>query len=440
MIKKITLLAISLGFAGSMFAQTLENSANYPSQPTLRPGYNRSVFNSKFGQNNNRTSEEYWLSYAASVDSIYGNIAELNSNYLSWDSLLLGEFGSPAVYEPIWINNIGDILDINADAFQQTTGINWNSWNNYTVDSMALVYAYERNNPNTSIVDTLVVQLYHNATATNMPTYYFQGATMLTNFGFDTVYFRAIRYLYQTNSINAPGVVVTYKIPLTAADTAATFFREKVWSTNAFAVPGGRIVGSSITFKPGYTYALGDTVANNNAFYFGSYEEQGAGTFHIYNYCPNSASPQCDWNVSSLVTTQGRYNTYPANSWNGLFIPSWAYTNATYSYEHHLVSYKVSTLNVGVQEEVAANATLGQNIPNPATGETTIRYNLAAAGDVQLDIFDVTGKLVMSFDQGNQSTGSYQINFSTENLEAGVYFYSLNVNGSKITRRMVVAD
>jgi hypothetical protein len=438
MINKTTLFLLACGIAGSISAQTLQNS-NGPLYPSHRPGYKPEVFTKKFEQNNNRTTETYWLNYGFAVDSVYGGIADLNSNYLGWDSLILGEFGSPVSYEPIWINNIGNVLDVNADAFQSTSGINWNSWNSYTVDSMALVYAYERNHPNPNIVDTLVVNLFYNTNNTNMPTFFFSGATMLTNFGFDTVYFKAINYNYQTNSINASGVS-TYKIPLTAADTAATFFREKVWSTNQFAVPGGKIVGSSITFKPGFTYQLNDTVTNLNAFYFASYEEQGAGTFLIYNYCPNSSSPQCDWNVSSLVTTQGRYNLYPPNSWNGRFIPTYAFTNASYAFEHHLISYKVTSLNVGIEEELQGNIGLAQNVPNPATGETMIRYSLENGGDVQLDIFDVTGKQILSFDQGTQARGTYQIEFNTNNLQAGVYFYTLNVNGERVTRRMVVAD
>ncbi|HLG03343.1 MAG TPA: T9SS type A sorting domain-containing protein, partial [Bacteroidia bacterium] len=60
------------------------------------------------------------------------------------------------------------------------------------------------------------------------------------------------------------------------------------------------------------------------------------------------------------------------------------------------------------------------------------------ASDVSMNIYDVTGKLVKTFDQGQQAAGTYQIEFSADSFEAGVYFYSLNVNGATATRRMIV--
>ena len=432
MMKKTTLLMLAMGFVGSMFGQQLQTTTNsYPA--TGKPAnVNWPAFKQKFAQNGNRTTESYWLNYGITMDNLNGGLGEVNANYLCTDSLMLGEFGA-GNYSAIWLHNIGDVLDVYADNFQMQDGIAWNNWNSYTVDSMSILYLYERNHPNTSIVDTLVVELYTNATAANMPTYYFTG--MAADYGSDTLYFKAIRYLYMSNSVNATGKTVI-KIPLTAADTASALLGEKFWAVN-MSVPGGRLVGSSITFKPGYSYALGDTIATKNAFFFASIEENGASTFPTYVYCPNSANPNCDWNSSHIVPTEVRYNQNA--NWNGFFIPAYAYTDP-FAFEHHLITYKVTSLNVGVQEEIPANVGLSQNVPNPATGETTIRYTLENGGDVQLDIFDVTGKVVMSFDQGTQAGGSYQINFNTSNLEAGVYFYTLNVDGQKVTRRMVVAD
>lgn len=434
MIRKTTLSLLALALTASLFAQVQQQvpAPNRPT-PTLRPAFDRSAFRAKFEENGSRTTESYWLNYGLTMDALNGGLGEVNTNYLAWDSLILGEFGSPVSYSAMWVNNIGDVLDVYSDNFQAIDGITWNANNNYTLDSMSILYAYERNHPNPAIVDTLIVQLYTNATAANMPTYYFTGMT--ASYGSDTLYFKAMKYLYQTNSMNATGVT-TLRIPLTAADTAITFLREKFWAPN-FAVPAGKLLGCSVTFKPGFSYVLGDTVTSKNAFFFSSIEENGAGTFPLYTYCPGSSSTACDWNASHIVPTDVRYNILP--SWNGFFIPAYAYTDP-FAFEHHLISYKVTSTNVSVQELSPEVATLGQNIPNPANGETTIRYNLLTSGDVQLDVFDVTGKLVMSFDQGNQAAGNYQIGFNTASMDAGVYFYTLNVNGNKISRRMVITD
>jgi flagellar hook assembly protein FlgD len=94
---------------------------------------------------------------------------------------------------------------------------------------------------------------------------------------------------------------------------------------------------------------------------------------------------------------------------------------------------------VGIEEQGNTGIALDQNIPNPTNGNTIINYNIANAGNVQLEVYDVTGQLVETVDQGTQMAGRHQIDLNTANYAAGVYYYSLNVDGVKVTRRMVVA-
>jgi len=402
-----------------------------PTRP-VKPG----TFDNKKA-NHSRTTQSYWMNYGVCMDSsVTGpGVAELNQNYLCTDSTLLGNFGG--TYAGIWVNNIGDVLDVYASNMQSYYGYSWTSSNSYSVDSMSIMYAYNRTLPS-NIVDTLMVYLYYNTTNTIMPTYYFTGMT--ADYGSDTLYFKAMLYNYQTNSPSASNKILV-KVPLTAADTASTFFRMKDFATN-YTVPGGKIVASSVTFKPGYTYNAGDTIGGKNEFFFASYEENGnganGGSFPLYQYCPGISSPACDWNVSQIVTSDVRYNNEP--NWNGFFIPSYAYT-VGYAYEHHLIFYKVSSPPLGVEETTnAGNFSLGQNIPNPTNGNTTINYSINTASNVSFNIVDVTGKEVMNVNKGQLSAGDYQIELNTSILSPGMYFYTLVVNGQQATRRLIVTE
>jgi hypothetical protein len=96
---------------------------------------------------------------------------------------------------------------------------------------------------------------------------------------------------------------------------------------------------------------------------------------------------------------------------------------------------------MGVQEAQAnAGMSLSQNIPNPSNGNTMIGYTIDEAGKVSLIIYDVTGKEVMSFDQGHQSAGRYHVDVNTANLNPGVYFYTLTLDGKSTTQRMVIGN
>ncbi|MBN2008898.1 right-handed parallel beta-helix repeat-containing protein [candidate division KSB1 bacterium] len=68
---------------------------------------------------------------------------------------------------------------------------------------------------------------------------------------------------------------------------------------------------------------------------------------------------------------------------------------------------------------------LYQNCPNPFNPTTLIHYDLAAANDVDLTIYDVVGREVTTLIHGYQQAGSHEIMFTADNLPSGVYIYKL---------------
>nr|MDQ3101874.1 T9SS type A sorting domain-containing protein [Bacteroidota bacterium] len=89
--------------------------------------------------------------------------------------------------------------------------------------------------------------------------------------------------------------------------------------------------------------------------------------------------------------------------------------------------------------ELASGAGLSaQNFPNPTNGATRLVYDLIGSAPVTIELFDVSGKVVMSFNEGNKAPGQHQLNFNVTGLEAGVYFHVLRAGDSEVTGRMVV--
>lgn len=77
--------------------------------------------------------------------------------------------------------------------------------------------------------------------------------------------------------------------------------------------------------------------------------------------------------------------------------------------------------------------------PNPAAKNTNISFALVNDNKVSVFVYDVLGHLVSnevnetSFEKGNHS-----ININTSNLSAGIYYISLEVNGSKETKKLII--
>jgi len=81
---------------------------------------------------------------------------------------------------------------------------------------------------------------------------------------------------------------------------------------------------------------------------------------------------------------------------------------------------------------------LYQNVPNPFNANTIIGFNLPAADEVILKIFDVTGKMVY------QNKGQFSKGYNTFNIDAnalnlnGVMYYQIDTETDSATRKMIV--
>jgi|AntRauTorckE6833_2_1112554.scaffolds.fasta_scaffold00035_64 glycosidase len=81
---------------------------------------------------------------------------------------------------------------------------------------------------------------------------------------------------------------------------------------------------------------------------------------------------------------------------------------------------------------------LGQNYPNPFNPTTTISYEIAEAGMVELEVFDMLGRKVAEVVNQRQSSGNYTVNFDASNLSSGLYIYRLRANGKVMTKKMTL--
>ena len=103
---------------------------------------------------------------------------------------------------------------------------------------------------------------------------------------------------------------------------------------------------------------------------------------------------------------------------------------------------------VGVAEVLEVRAipsafALNQNFPNPFNPQTTISYDLAEAGQVHLQVYNVMGQLVKSLVSENQPAGRYQVVWNGNDavgrqVASGIYFYRLNTSGFKAVRKLML--
>jgi hypothetical protein len=77
--------------------------------------------------------------------------------------------------------------------------------------------------------------------------------------------------------------------------------------------------------------------------------------------------------------------------------------------------------------------------PNPATANTTISFSIAEKNKVSVNVYDVLGALVSTLTQSNDfEKGNNTISLNTANLASGIYYISLDINGSKETKKLII--
>jgi photosystem II stability/assembly factor-like uncharacterized protein len=96
------------------------------------------------------------------------------------------------------------------------------------------------------------------------------------------------------------------------------------------------------------------------------------------------------------------------------------------------------TVDVNRHDKPPYHFSLDQNYPNPFNPMTTIGYDLPRRTQVNLTVFDLTGRKVAILVDGIEDLGRHERPFHTANLASGVYLFRLSTDGFVQTRKMVL--
>ncbi len=368
-----------------------------------------------------------WYDYWEMAQTFSGGAGTTALTYLFPDSSILAPFGTS--YESPWVHKVATILDpisgrLNDPGYFPGE-LNITNTTSFTVDSIEYRFAYQRVNANS--VDTLVFEVGINATTSQSGNYYFAGTS---NYGpaVDTAFFRAITYTPTTNSVGTYGTKKIYKVILNeafASDTVAGGFNvARIACTDLPAsLAGNRYPMCAVTFKPGYSWSVGpsgepiDTLTSRNYILITALQENGASTFPTYI--------ERDYNMGYMLPTRVRYNIQPTNGWNGLFIPSIAYT-APFGFEIHPFRWKLS-INSPTGIKASGNVEGPVVFPNPNNGAFFVENNNFQT----IRVLDALGKTVWE----QMPAGQARITVDLQGLNKGMYFIQgIGENGMSTTK------
>jgi hypothetical protein len=86
---------------------------------------------------------------------------------------------------------------------------------------------------------------------------------------------------------------------------------------------------------------------------------------------------------------------------------------------------------------------LHQNSPNPFNPTTRVAFDMPAAGDVEITVFNVLGQRVTDLVNGYREAGSYEVIWdgkddAGQSVASGVYFYRIKTDQFNDTKKMLL--
>jgi len=94
--------------------------------------------------------------------------------------------------------------------------------------------------------------------------------------------------------------------------------------------------------------------------------------------------------------------------------------------EKNLIAIKDTSQSNITDHTLCTRFKLSQNYPNPFNPITTIKYDIPNKTDVNLSVYDITGRLVDNLVNRTQSAGSYSVQWNASNVSSGVYIYRID--------------
>lgn len=209
-----------------------------------------------------------------------------------------------------------------------------------------------------------------------------------------------------------------------APTTQATSFTSSNITSNSMTIGWTRGSGSKVLVvaKEGATTNVlpenGKTYIANSVFNTGG--TIGFGNLAVYN------------------GTEGTVNITGLNAGTTYNFSVYEYSTPSNCYLTPALIGNVTTISTGINDNESNNSSLlSQNYPNPFENSTNIDFKLVNPAKVSLTVYNTLGQVIEVIEDKYLFAGDYSYTWKPANVSSGIYFYQLNVDGTKEVKRMI---
>lgn len=122
------------------------------------------------------------------------------------------------------------------------------------------------------------------------------------------------------------------------------------------------------------------------------------------------------------------------------------WTNGSEEYDSLITNNSISelvTMSVNDKSFSPESFNLYQNYPNPFNPVTNIKLDLKNKSNVQLNIYDISGRIIKQLFRGSIDSGTHIFSWNSKsnmsvNVASGVYIYEAKIENLKIVKKMIL--
>jgi hypothetical protein len=89
-------------------------------------------------------------------------------------------------------------------------------------------------------------------------------------------------------------------------------------------------------------------------------------------------------------------------------------------------------------DDINSLFTISDVYPNPSNGLTSFNITLTKSSEVSVNVMNAVGQNVMDVMNSDLNAGTHSVKIDVSKLSAGVYFYTVNAGGFRVTKKMIV--
>ncbi len=99
----------------------------------------------------------------------------------------------------------------------------------------------------------------------------------------------------------------------------------------------------------------------------------------------------------------------------------------------------ITVTNTGINELINESYLDFRAYPNPFKQSTTINFAVPEEGNIKLEIYNYSGRLIATLFNGNAEANKlYKINFDTKELHSGIYFGVMKTSGDSKIKKLII--